>query len=283
MPDTPPEVADAPALPDAKLLLDAARQRKAEARALEQLAKAGDQPAALRRGRSALDKAAAGAATAASVAQLCEGIDTWLAHEEATRRPRLASALRDACAAASIDLVVLTRDPLELRLPPLGVSVDVARDRADITFGKQVLTSCGAQADAVIAARQQALDQLQQIPWDPAALHGSLRRAWQRLGAADWQELTQVLPLLAFELQDARFLRDPVSAHYRPYSRAQLAWDLWRLRRDRALTSDGWRLTLGSATGGSTRDKKRVFWIEDDQGRGQYYLTLRFVRDGSDG
>ncbi|MCK6504647.1 hypothetical protein L6R53_14785 [Myxococcota bacterium] len=91
-----------------------------------------------------------------------------------------------------------------------------------------------------------------------------------------------MLPQLALELQDDRFRREPSAAHFRPYSRARLCWDLWRLRRDRCLAVDGWRLSLGPATGSSTRDKKRVFWLEDDQGRGQYYLTLRFVREDAD-
>ena len=277
-PTEPAPAAPAPALPGPAELRDAAHRLQAQARALEQLAKAGDDPAALRKGRAALDKAGLD-----GLQDLPARVDAWLRDEEAGRRPRLARGLRDACAAAGLELVVLTREPLELRLPPLGVSVDVEADRATITFGQQVLQTCGARADDILAARQRALQAIESGPWDPAAFLTALRTAWQRLGPDDWRELVDVLPQLALELQDERFRRDPVAANFRPYGRARLAWDLWRLRRDRTLAQDGWRLSLGPATGSSTRDKRRVMWLEDDQGRGQYYLTLRFVREGADG
>ena len=272
-PSAPSQVAPLPL--DA--LTQAASALKARARALEQLAQAGDHPDALRRARAALDKA-----PAPDLDPLLTDVDAWLADEAAQRRPRLARALRDACAAAGVELVVITREPLELRLPPLGVQVDVDADRATISFGQQPLETCGAQADRILDARRRALAALELAAWDPPAFLRALLLAWQRTGPDDWRELTLLLPQLTMELQDDRFRRDPTAAHFRPYSRARLCWDLWRLRRDRCLAVDGWRLTLGPATGGSTRDKKRVFWLEDDQGRGQYYLTLRFVREDPD-
>ena len=276
LPDTlaPVEPAGEPTLPEASILRDAAAAAKARARALDQLAAAGDDPAALRRARAALEKA-----PWQDCADLVGRVDDWLTHEQATRRSRLARALRDLCRDAGLELVVITRDPLELRIAPVGLRVDVDRDRVDVVFGQQVLQTCAAQADAVMHARQQVLDDLDGGPWDPAAFHAALRAAWQQLSGETWVELADLLPQLALALQDDRFRRDPCARNFRPYPRARLAWDLWRLRRDRVLSVDGWRLTLGPATGGSTRDKKRVFWLEDDQGRGQYYLTLRFQRD----
>jgi hypothetical protein len=221
-------------------------------------------------------------APAPDLAPLLAQVDAFLDDEAAQRRPRLARALRDACAAAGIDLVVLTREPLELRLPPLGVQVDLDADRATVSFGQHALATCGAQADQILDARRRALAELEAGAWDPATFLRALLAAWRRTGPDDWRELGDVLPQLALELQDDRFRREPSAAHFRPYSRARLGWDLWRLRRDRFLAVDGWRLSLGPATGSSTRDKKRVFWLEDDQGRGQYYLTLRFIREDAD-
>ena len=132
----------------------------------------------------------------------------------------------------------------------------------------------------VLLANKETLVMAGRFFMEAVRLHGALLQAWQLLSGTDWVELSDLLPHLALGLQDERFRRDPVARNFRPYPRARLAWDLWRLRRERALSVDGWRLSLGPATGGSTRDKRRVYWLEDDQGRGQYYLTLRFTRDG---
>jgi len=273
----PPASPQRPVFPEPATLKNLAKLRKAQARAIEKLASDSLTARERRRLRAALDKVAGDDFDA-----VLARIDAWLADEEATRRPRLAQQIRDVCAAAGVDLVVLTKNPLELRLAPLGVKVDIDRDRSLITFGGQRLAECGANAQQILSARQDALKLLEVGTWDAANFHRVLRKAWTQAGGDGWQELTDVLPLVALGLQDLRFKRDPSASTFHSYGRARLAWDLWRLRRDRMLTVDGWRLTLGPATGSSTKDKKRVFWLEDDRGQGQYYLTLRFVRDGAD-
>jgi len=62
------------------------------------------------------------------------------------------------------------------------------------------------------------------------------------------------------------------------YPRAQLAWDLARLRRERRLVSAGrLRIDLGVATGFATARKRSVLWVEDESGAGQYYQTFRMI------
>lgn len=271
-----PDVVDS-GLPAARELLEMARQRKAQAKALESLAKAGVAPAAVSKALLALDKAGE-----MPLRPLRTQVAGWIEHEASTRGERLSRQLRERAAAAGMELAVLTRDPLELRLAPLGISVDLSRNKASLHFGKTELESCGAQAGEILLARERAIRGLERRPWDPLAWTRSLRAAWTRAGGDGWREIADLLPGLAFELQDDRFRRDPSPKTFKAYGRAALAYDLWRLRRDRQLTVDGWRLTLGPATGGSTKDKRQVFWLEDDQGRGQYFLTLRFVRESED-
>ncbi len=270
-------------LPDTETLRDAARRLKQQARLVDALAAAGGDRHALRKTRQQLAKVGE-----VDLAAPLAAVDTWLEEEAATRRSRLARQLRDRCAQEGIELEVITRDPLELRLPPLGVQVDVDADRADLVFGRHRLARVTADADAVMAARQEVLAELDAHGWDPAAFHRALRTAWSRTAGSrapgeGYKELLDIFPQLVLALQSARFLDDPTARNLRPYSKAAFCYDLWRLRRDRSLLVDGWRLSLGSATGGSTRDKKRVFWLEDDQGRGQYFLTLRFVADEAEG
>lgn len=263
-----------PVLPASRELLDLARQRKAQAKALEALAKAGGTPEAVGRALQALEKAGD-----LPLDRLKAQVGAWVTHEAETRGERLSRQLRQQAAAVGLELVVVTRDPLELRLAPLGVTVDLARNKAVLQFGKNEVESCGAQAAEILQAHQRAIRSLERRPWDPMAWSRALRSAWSRSGGDGWKELGDVLPALAFELQDERFRRDPSPKTFQAYGRAELAYDLWRLRRDRQLTVDGWRLTLGPATGGSTRDKRLVHWLEDEHGRGQYFLTLRFVKE----
>jgi hypothetical protein len=60
-------------------------------------------------------------------------------------------------------------------------------------------------------------------------------------------------------------------------TRAQFAWDMARLRRERRLVVDGCRVEIGVATGHATARRSRVVWIEDDGGGGAYYESLRMI------
>src|SRR5262249_44548302 len=63
----------------------------------------------------------------------------------------------------------------------------------------------------------------------------------------------------------------------RGYSRAQVAFDLARLRCERRLHHGIWRIDIGIATGLDAADPKRVVWIEDQWGSGHYYLYFRML------
>jgi hypothetical protein len=68
-----------------------------------------------------------------------------------------------------------------------------------------------------------------------------------------------------------------VRAELSGHTRAQFAWDLARLRRERRLVVDGRRIEIGIATGHATARRSRVVWIEDDAGGGAYYEWLRLL------
>ena len=259
---------------------DVAQSLDALARATRILKKARGQLAEPVPGRIEKTAAELAGCDLGHVAELADSLAAWVEHERVTRGARLRSDLRAACETRGFPLTVLSRDPLELYLAPVTVSIDVSKDRADVSFGRIRLSRCRADGAAIVAAREEAVRQLEGESWDPEAFFDQLRRAWSRAGRGDWAELVDVLPELALIKQSAAFRKDPTAKRFQPYPRVQFAYDLWRLRRDRCLGANGWRLTLGSATGGSTRDKTRVLWLEDGRGGGQYHLTLRFVREG---
>jgi hypothetical protein len=209
----------------------------------------------------------------------------WSDLEGRGKKRRLLEELEERSQKAGLRLICLSKDPLELRLVPFGVLLDFEKSSASLTFGKIVLSECSLESKELIKAHTQLLAQLESQPFDPEQFHGQLKAAWQKLSAkpgheaAGWVELSEILPLLALGRQDSRWRFDPTAKHYKSYGKAQFLYDLYRLRQRQKLTVDGWRLSLGVATGGSPGDKKRLYWLEDAEGHGTYQATLRFGRE----
>lgn len=151
----------------------------------------------------------------------------------------------------------------EWRLGELTLVVTPAR--VELRYAREPVGSCrpepGAIARAVarararLVARSRPPDEL--LPALVAAYAAVLRRHGARAGAR--------VPLveLRAELGD--------------YTRAQFAWDVARLRRERRLAIDGRRLDLGVATGHDAAHRSRVVWIENDGGGGSYFASFRLV------
>ncbi len=218
----------------------------------------------------------------AKAASLAEELSRWLREERDGRRQRLARELKEGVAERGLRLLVVTKDPLELRIPPLGVRIDLEKARAAVVFGQvEILTSPATGRD-ILEAREKALKSLESRKWSAREFHGQLREAWsaaaRRLARPDgWVDLSEVIADVAVAVQEPRWRQDPSARNFSSYGKVHFLYDLHRLREAGGLAVDGQRLVLGPATGDSTRDKKKVFWVEDGEGRGAYHLTLRFV------
>ncbi|MFM2246069.1 MAG: hypothetical protein RL071_2143 [Pseudomonadota bacterium] len=198
----------------------------------------------------------------------------------ADRRAALAAGLRAGCAEAGLPLRVVTTAPLELRISPLAVVFDEDLEEATLQFARETLARVPAEAGAVLAAHAAAVAALDGSGWDPAARFEQLRAAWQARGGG-WQDLCATLPPPVPPTVDPAGPpaggAAPVDGVWAVPLRAQLAWDLWRLRRDRALCSGGLRLCLAPATGGAVQHKDVVLMLEDDEGRGQWHRSFTFA------
>ncbi len=162
--------------------------------------------------------------------------------------------------------------------------IDLEKARAAIVFGQVEVLSCPAGGEEILEAREKALKALEARRWSAREFHGQLREAWEtaarRLARPEgWVELADVIAVVAVAVQGPRWRQDPTARNFTSYGKAQLLYDLHRLRQAGELSVEGQRLVLGPATGASTRDKRRVFWVEDGEGRGAYHLTLRFVSE----
>lgn len=266
-------------LPPKDVLKMSVSALKGQIKALELLAKAGNDVNALAKALKLFAQAGT-----VDVAGVENDVLTYLEDEKSGRRELLSSGLREGAAKEGFELIKLSMAPLELRLPPVSARIDVEANQAEIVFSQQILKKCSASAESILAARREVVEEFEREPWDARLFHAQLHGAWKRASpGGDWAQLVDVLPELVFLRQPRAFRQDPSEKRFVAYSRAQFAYDLWRLRRDRALSQGGLRLTIAPATGNATKDKKLVFWLEDDRGQGQYHLTLRFIREETHG
>jgi hypothetical protein len=165
--------------------------------------------------------------------------------------------------------LVAERPHPEWRLGPLTVVVGTAEAR--LRYAREPVGTARATAVDIAAAWRKALDKLRSKSLPPDELLPRLKRAYERVLAQRKREGANVPGA-----GDRAPLVD-VRAELRGYTRAQFAWDVARLRRERRLTIAGCRVEIGVATGHATARRSRVVWIEDDAGSGAFYESFRLI------
>lgn len=196
----------------------------------------------------------------------------------------LAKDLVAACGLKNLDLRVIRREePVEVRIPPLGVTIDRAKGRASLHFARQPLVECVADAQAIVQAHQEAMSILGGR-FDGPEFFVLCRKAWAAAcgaghgGTGDRVEILDFMPYLALQMQTKAFKINPSKGNFRGYSRAQFAFDVMQLQKRSKFTQDGWRFNLGVATGTTASKKDRTIFFEDQDGNGEFKLTVFFVR-----
>lgn len=162
--------------------------------------------------------------------------------------------------------LVAERPEPEWRVGPL--TVVVGRERARLLYAREPVASARADAGDIAAAWRRALERLRARSRPPDELLPRLAAAYRdtlaRRGIADGQRV----PLV------------DVRAALTGCTRAQFAWDLGRLVRERRLVADGRRVEIGVASGHATARRSRVVWLEPDAaGSGAWYETFRLIAD----
>ncbi len=234
----------------------------------------------------AAKKVPAGLASAVNGGQIIDHIRTHLEDRVKQATERLGQDLGEAFKARGLTMRVLRREgPIEVRTPPLAIIIDRDKGKASLQFAKETLLQVPAECDAILAGYDGALKVLN-TPFDPQAFHEHCYSAWQACRAAtgaksERVEIVDFLPYLAIHRQKPAFLKDPRKKSFQDYTRAQFAWDVLRLRREKALIHKNRRLNLGVATGSSASKKSRVIFFEDEQGNGEFKLTVFFSKEDS--
>jgi hypothetical protein len=229
------------------------------------------------------EKLPAEAREEAGLTDLLGRIRAWIDEAGERLRQRLGRELRAACTDAGLEFRVVSREsPVEVRIPPFAVVLDFDKGQATLRFARLEVARAPAEAGAILAAHARARRELD-TAFDPEQFFARCHRAWRAARAAKGEnseriEILDCLPYLAVEMQGPRFRVDPTDENFKGYGRVRFAWDVLRLRRARMLTQDGVRMNLGVATGATASQKKRVLYFEDEDGNGEYKLTIFFTR-----
>lgn len=208
-------------------------------------------------------------------------LDEWRVHEERQRPMRFGRQLKDAADAAGVTFAPLSSEPPVYRLDPLTVEASFSKGVARLEYARLPLGECSLEPADILEQRQRYLSALEGEEFDGKRYVELLWLAYRRAlltfnrPYGERVDLVDLLPELAVLQQSDRFKADPTRENFRPYGKVRLAYDLARLRRSGQLEHNGARLTLGTATMGTTKQKDRVLYLEE-AGRGQYYLSLAF-------
>ena len=144
------------------------------------------------------------------------------------------------------------------------LTIVVAPARAELRYAREPVGSSRPTPDAIRQAIARARDRLAARSRPPDAFLPALAAAYAAVRSARGAPPHARVPLVE--------LRDQL-----PGTRAQFAWDLARLRRERRLAIGGLRLDLGVATGHAAAHRARAVWIEADGGGGSYFATFRMI------
>ncbi len=212
-----------------------------------------------------------------------DGMQKHLTVGKQRMRKDLGRQLKEASTAMGLKLKVISReDPVELRIPPLAVRLDLDSGKAQLLFAKQILHTTPTTSADILKGHAATLQRLERS-FEPAEFFTACYEAY-KMGLAvnggkrgDRLELMEFLGHLAMRLQGKAFFVDPVPSNYRGYSRGQFAYDVNRLRLARGLNQNGKRMNFGVATGTTATKKDRVIYMEDEYGQGEYKLNIYFT------
>ena len=208
---------------------------------------------------------------------IAEAIDHKLRTLRSTAHHALLSGL-EACLENPGHMRIISDNPLVLFVHPLTLEVQFEQSRAQWTYAHEPLQTTSLDPKEIMGAHAQILDAIRDTRIDSGQFFSCCKKAYDMalikdgiaMGSrVDLVEL--VAPLAWLWPLDRR-----AKKNFAVLPRHILAYQLQKLRADKMLQVQGWRMDLGSATGGTTRNKANVLYIPQGPTEGQYYLSICF-------
>lgn len=176
--------------------------------------------------------------------------------------PRAGTRLPRPAGADAVPRLITPGPPPEWRFGEL--TAVIGPRRAELRYAREPVGSSPPAPEAIVAAVRRAADRLAARSRPPDELLPALAAAYATVLKQHSARPGDRVPLVE--------LRDELGG-----TRAQFAWDLARLRRERRLVVGGRRIDLGVATGHAAARRSQVVWIESDGGGGCFFQSFRLI------
>ena len=197
----------------------------------------------------------------------------------ATARQDLLAGL-NATASKPAQIKMISDNPLVLYLHPLTLEVNFEQCRTTLSYAREPMAQPPLDATEIWKTHDDLLEQFRAARIDSKSFWHALKTAYDIVllkggkAAGERVDIVDALAPLAWIWPNAQALRKAT-----PFPRYLLAYQIQKLRQDGLIVHNGWRLDLGTATGGSTKNKANVLFIPMGPTEGQYYLTMCFRRE----
>jgi hypothetical protein len=146
----------------------------------------------------------------------------------------------------------------------IGVlTVVIGPSSAELRYARERVASAKPEAGDIVAAMRRACERLEKGSRAADQLLPKLASAYAAVLARRGASAGERVPLVEVRAELGT-------------TRAQFAWDIARLARDKRLTVAGCRIDFGIATGPQLA-RSRTVWLENDAGGGAFFATLRLT------
>ena len=214
-----------------------------------------------------------------SYAALIRGLEDRLRTLRTTARQDLIAGL-NATAPKPDQIKMVSDSPLVLYVHPLTLEVNFEQCKTTWSYAREPMAQSSLDPSDIWNVYGELLDQFRAARIDSKSFWQALKAAYDIVLLKDGKpageriDIVDVLVPMAWIWPHAVQLKK--ATHFPRYL---LAYQIQKLRQDGLIAHNGYRLDLGTATGGSTKNKANVLFIPMGPTEGQYYLTMCFRRE----
>lgn len=172
---------------------------------------------------------------------------------------------------------ILSDNPLVIYVHPLTLEVQFEQAKATWTYAHETLATTSLDPEDILNTHKALLETFRASRIDSQAFWSVCKLAYEMVLLKHGQQMGSrvdivelIAPLTWLWPNPAALKKNTTLPRY------LLAYQLQKLRADGLLQNKNFRLDMGTATGGSTRNKANVLFVPMGVSEGQYYLSICF-------